>query len=71
MVPNYPGYRQNRSARRNNFFSGSHQLDVLVSYCRNALPGYPILATGGIDSAEVSLQFMCAGAPVMQVTTWI
>jgi hypothetical protein len=36
-------------------------------FCRNALPKYPILATGGIDSADVAFQFLCAGAPVMQV----
>jgi hypothetical protein len=41
--------------------------------CSNALPGYPILATGGIDSADVTLQFINAGAPVMQVchARWI
>ena len=37
----------------------------------NALPGYPILATGGIDSADVALQFLHAGAPVMQVSSAI
>ena len=33
-----------------------------------ALPGYPILATGGIESAETALQFLAAGASVVQVT---
>ena len=37
----------------------------------NALPGYPILATGGIDSADVALQFLNAGAPLMQVSSAI
>ena len=37
----------------------------------NALPGYPILATGGIDSADVCLQFLHAGAPLMQVSSAI
>ena len=40
-----------------------------VSAIANALPGYPILATGGVDSAEVALQFLHAGAPVMQVSS--
>ena len=38
-----------------------------VSAIANALPGYPILATGGIDSAEAGLQFLHAGASVLQV----
>ena len=42
-----------------------------VSAIANALPGYPILATGGIDSADVTLQFLQAGAPVMQVSSAI
>ena len=42
-----------------------------VSAIANALPGYPILATGGVDSAEVALQFLHAGAPVMQVSSAI
>lgn len=40
-----------------------------VSAIANALPGFPILATGGVDSADVALQFLHAGAPVMQVTS--
>ena len=35
-----------------------------VSAIANALPGYPILATGGVDSADSALQFLHAGAPV-------
>uniref|UniRef100_A0A5F8HDF9 Dihydropyrimidine dehydrogenase [NADP(+)] n=1 Tax=Monodelphis domestica TaxID=13616 RepID=A0A5F8HDF9_MONDO len=31
------------------------------------LPGFPILATGGIDSAESGLQFLQSGASVLQV----
>ena len=33
-----------------------------VSSIANSLPGFPILATGGIDSADVALQFLRAGA---------
>ncbi|KAE9548824.1 hypothetical protein FO519_007960 [Halicephalobus sp. NKZ332] len=38
-----------------------------VSAIGNALPGFPILATGGIESAETGLQFLQAGASVLQV----
>ncbi|XP_023660318.2 dihydropyrimidine dehydrogenase [NADP(+)] [Paramormyrops kingsleyae] len=38
-----------------------------VSAIAKALPGFPILATGGIDSAEAGLQFLHAGASVLQV----
>lgn len=38
-----------------------------VSAIARALPGFPILATGGIDSAETSLQFLHCGASVVQV----
>ena len=38
-----------------------------VSAIAKALPGYPILATGGIDSADAALQFLYAGASVVQV----
>uniref|UniRef100_W5MNS6 Dihydropyrimidine dehydrogenase [NADP(+)] n=1 Tax=Lepisosteus oculatus TaxID=7918 RepID=W5MNS6_LEPOC len=38
-----------------------------VSAIARALPGFPILATGGIDSAEAGLQFLQAGASVLQV----
>ena len=38
-----------------------------VSAIGNALPDFPILATGGIDSADVTMQFLNAGASVMQV----
>lgn len=38
-----------------------------VSAIGRALPGFPILATGGIDSAETGLQFLYAGASVLQV----
>lgn len=33
----------------------------------NKLPGFPILATGGIDSADVGIQFLMAGATLLQV----
>ena len=39
-----------------------------VSAIARALPGFPILATGGIDSAETGLQFLHAGASVLQVS---
>lgn len=38
-----------------------------VSAIANALPGFPILATGGIESAETGLQFLNAGATVLQI----
>lgn len=38
-----------------------------VSAVARAIPGFPILATGGIDSAETGLQFLHAGASVLQV----
>ncbi|XP_019724835.1 dihydropyrimidine dehydrogenase [NADP(+)] [Hippocampus comes] len=38
-----------------------------VSAIARALPGFPVLATGGIDSAETGLQFLHAGASVLQV----
>jgi len=38
-----------------------------VSAIANALPGFPILGIGGIDSAESTLQFLMAGASVVQV----
>ncbi|KAG1664021.1 Dihydropyrimidine dehydrogenase [NADP(+)] [Nymphon striatum] len=38
-----------------------------VSAIARHLPGFPILATGGIDSAEAGLQFLHAGASVLQI----
>ena len=38
-----------------------------VSAVAKALPGFPILATGGIDSADSALQFLHSGASVVQV----
>ena len=38
-----------------------------VSAIGNKLPGFPILATGGCDSADVALQFLHAGASVIQI----
>ncbi|XP_038601220.1 dihydropyrimidine dehydrogenase [NADP(+)] [Tachyglossus aculeatus] len=38
-----------------------------VSAIARSLPGFPILATGGIDSAESGLQFLHSGASVLQV----
>jgi len=42
-----------------------------VSAIAKSLPGFPILATGGIDSADVTMQFLMAGASVMQVSSAI
>ena len=42
-----------------------------VSAIARALPGFPILATGGIDSAEAGVQFLHAGASVLQVYKFI
>ncbi|NWR59918.1 DPYD dehydrogenase, partial [Bucorvus abyssinicus] len=42
-----------------------------VSAIACALPGFPILATGGIDSAESGLQFLHSGASVLQVCSAI
>ncbi|CAF3796243.1 unnamed protein product [Rotaria sordida] len=38
-----------------------------VSAIARAFPGYPILATGGIDSADAGMQFLYAGASALQV----
>merc|ERR1719187_946080 len=38
-----------------------------VSAIARAIPGFPILATGGIDSADVGLQYLHAGAAALQV----
>jgi len=38
-----------------------------VSRIAKALPGFPILATGGCDSAHTALQFLQAGAHAVQV----
>uniref|UniRef100_A0A0K0DYG4 Dihydropyrimidine dehydrogenase [NADP(+)] n=1 Tax=Strongyloides stercoralis TaxID=6248 RepID=A0A0K0DYG4_STRER len=38
-----------------------------VSAIANAIPGFPILATGGIDSADAAVQFLYAGASVVQI----
>ena len=38
-----------------------------VSAIANKLPGFPILAAGGVDSAESALQFLHCGASVVEV----
>ena len=38
-----------------------------VSAIANSLPGFPILAAGGVDSADSALQFLHCGASVVQV----
>lgn len=40
-----------------------------VSAIAKALPGFPILGIGGIDSADVGLQFLRCGASALQVST--
>lgn len=42
-----------------------------VSLIAKALPGYTVLATGGIDSADAGLQYLMAGASVLQVCSAI
>jgi dihydropyrimidine dehydrogenase (NADP+) len=42
-----------------------------VSSIAKILPGFPILATGGIDSADVGLQFLYSGASALQVCSAI
>jgi dihydropyrimidine dehydrogenase (NADP+) len=38
-----------------------------VSSIAKLLPGFPIMATGGVDSADAAIQFIHAGAGVVQV----
>eukprot|EP01113_Clastostelium_recurvatum_P006868 TRINITY_DN1314_c0_g1_i2.p1 TRINITY_DN1314_c0_g1~~TRINITY_DN1314_c0_g1_i2.p1 ORF type:complete len:1053 (-),score=261.29 TRINITY_DN1314_c0_g1_i2:46-3162(-) len=38
-----------------------------VSSIARALPGYPIMATGGADSADATVQFLQCGAGVVQI----
>lgn len=38
-----------------------------VTAIAKEIPGFPILATGGIDSADAGLQYLLAGATVLQV----
>lgn len=40
-----------------------------ISLIANKLPGFPILGIGGIDAADVALQFIHCGASVLQVRT--
>lgn len=42
-----------------------------ISSVGNALPNFPIMGTGGIDSADVALQFLQAGASVLQICSAI
>jgi len=42
-----------------------------VSAIARSLPGYPIMATGGIDSADVTVQFLHCGAGVVQICSAI
>uniref|UniRef100_A0A7S3L168 dihydropyrimidine dehydrogenase (NADP(+)) n=1 Tax=Amphora coffeiformis TaxID=265554 RepID=A0A7S3L168_9STRA len=38
-----------------------------ISAIAKKIPGIPLMATGGIDSADVAVQMMYAGAPLMQI----
>ena len=38
-----------------------------VSAIARALPGFPVMAAGGVESADTALQFIHCGAPVVQV----
>lgn len=38
-----------------------------ISSIANHIPGFPILGIGGIDAADVALQFLQCGASVLQV----
>lgn len=40
---------------------------ICLLFVGNTLPGFPVLATGGIDSADSGLQFLMAGATLLQV----
>jgi len=38
-----------------------------ITAISNALPGFPIMGIGGVDSADVALQFLQGGSTVVQV----
>ncbi len=42
-----------------------------VSAVAKELPGFPIMATGGCDSADVTMQFLQCGASVVQISSSI
>lgn len=41
-----------------------------ISAIAQALPNFPILGTGGIDSADTALQFLQCGASLLQVSIY-
>lgn len=41
----------------------------MVSTVARELPGFPIMATGGCDSADVAMQFLQCGASVVQISS--
>lgn len=43
----------------------------MVSTVAKELPGFPIMATGGCDSADVAMQFLQCGASVVQISSSI
>jgi len=49
------------------FNSSLYIISQAISAVAKALPGFPILATGGIDSADAALQFLHCGASVLQI----
>ncbi|EPQ05823.1 Dihydropyrimidine dehydrogenase [NADP+] [Myotis brandtii] len=59
-------WEQHPECRRSGTAIRPIALRAVTSIAR-ALPGFPILATGGIDSAESGLQFLHSGASVLQV----
>lgn len=42
-----------------------------ISLIGNKMPGFPICGIGGIDSADVALQFIQCGAPILQICSSI
>jgi dihydropyrimidine dehydrogenase (NADP+) len=42
-----------------------------ISSVGNALPGFPIMGTGGVDSADAALQYLQCGASVLQICSAI
>ncbi len=42
-----------------------------VSSIGNSLPGFAIMAAGGVESAETALQFLHCGASVVQVCVFV
>jgi dihydropyrimidine dehydrogenase (NADP+) len=43
----------------------------MISSIGNTLPGFPVLGTGGIDSADAALQFLQCGASALEICSSI